>query len=213
MATTPIKRGLGVPHWPAAITLLAIGLGYLLVPDRLRIGPSWLLLAAVIVLLIPLFLARWRGYHDLTHWLGRSATALVTLAVAISAVFLVARLPGSKMSGSELLHEAALIWLINILVFALWYWEIDGGGPRVRRPGYYQSLDFVFPQFQQDTPGAKGWMPGFVDYVFFAFNTSTAFSPTDTTILSQRAKALMMTQSMISLTVLAVLAARAINTL
>lgn len=102
---------------------------------------------------------------------------------------------------------------MNILAFAVWYWEIDGGGPARRHPGRHSSTDFAFPQQQDDDGLVEGWSPGFVDYLFLAFNTSIAFSPTDTLVLSRRAKLLMMAQALISLVVLAVLAARAINTL
>jgi uncharacterized membrane protein len=113
-----------------------------------------------------------------------------------------------------LLQGAALIWVANVLTFAVWYWEIDGGGPARRHRAAHEPTDFLFPQVAAADPElAKGWSPRFVDYVFLAFNTSTAFSPTDTLVLSRRAKALMMIQSLISLLVIAVLAARAINTL
>lgn len=203
-----------VPRWPSALALVVVGVIYLLVPQELRIGPRWLLLAIEGALVVPLLLAHYRDNHLLSHWLGRSMTGLATLAVAISAVFLVTRLPGSKTPGSQLLGSSALIYVCNVLVFALWYWEIDGGGPLLRRRGHYASHDFVFPQFQQDPQGAAlSWIPGIIDYLFLAFNTSTAFSPTDTLVLSPRAKLLMMAQSVISLVVIAVLAARAINTL
>lgn len=204
----------GIKRWQAATALVLVGLIYLALPQRLRVGPPWLVLLIVAVLLVSLLVTHFGGYHRLSHSLGRLATGVVTAAVALSAVFLLTRLPGGKLPGSELLQEAVLIWVANILVFACWYWEIDGGGPRCRRMGSYRSQDFVFPQFQQDPSGpAEPWMPDFLDYLFLAFNTSTAFSPTDTLVLSRRAKVLLMCQSSISLVVIAVLAARAINTL
>jgi hypothetical protein len=203
-----------VPRWPAAIALVAISLMYMALPERLRVGPPWLMLAIVGLLVVVLLLFHQLGNVDASHWLGHAATALVTFAVALSAFFLVTRLPSSKVPGEDLLKQAALIWVANILVFGCWYWEIDGGGPRARRLDSYHSQDFVFPQFQQDpSERLHAWMPHFVDYMFLAFNTSTAFSPTDTLVLSQRAKALMMVQGLISLVVIGVLAARAINTI
>ncbi len=187
---------------------------YAVLPDRLRFGPRFLMLAIVIPLLAGAILTRRRGRHDLTHHIGRLMTGVVTAALIISAIFLVTRLPGGKVPGSELLYQAGLIWVSNILVFALWYWEVDGGGPGARKLGSYRSEDVVFPQYQQDPNGPiVPWMPEFVDYLFLAFNTSTAFSPTDTLVMSRRVKLLMVTQSMISLVVIAVIAARAINTL
>ncbi len=204
----------GVPRWPAVVAAVTMSLLYSVLPSRLRIGPVWLLPVIVFALVTLAAGARRRGYHDLTHKLGLALTLMVTLAVVLSAFLLVARLPGVKMPAADLLRESGLIWLTNILVFALWYWEIDGGGPAMRRRDRHASTDFLFPQMQRrDDGSAQNWAPGLLDYLFLAFNTSTAFSPTDTLVLSPRAKVLMMCQSLISLVVIAVLAARAINTL
>jgi uncharacterized membrane protein len=109
---------------------------------------------------------------------------------------------------------AAPIWISNVVTFAVWYWEIDGGGPAQRRMDAHTSEDFLFPQMaQQDGKQATGWSAGFLDYLFLAFNTSTAFSPTDTAVLSQRAKVLTMVQSLLSLVIVLVLVGWAINTL
>ncbi len=108
---------------------------------------------------------------------------------------------------------AALLWVINVATFAVWYWEIDGGGPAQRRRQEHRSEDFLFPQMNLGDKSARDWSPGFLDYLFLAFNTSTAFSPTDTAVLSRRAKVLMMVQALLSLLILAVLVSRAINAL
>ncbi len=101
-----------------------------------------------------------------------------------------------------------------ILTFALWYRTLDAGGPAKRHPGKHASTDFAFPQQQQDDDGlVEGWSPTFLDYLFVAFNTATAFSPTDTLVLSRRMEVAMMAESAIALVVVAVLAARAINTI
>jgi uncharacterized membrane protein len=110
-----------------------------------------------------------------------------------------------------LLRDAALLWVINVFTFAVWYWEIDGGGPGRRHRSRHRSEDFLFPQ--ASLVDHAGWTPGFLDYLFLAFNTSTAFSPTDTAVLSRRAKGLMMVQALLSLMVLAVLVSRAVNTM
>lgn len=117
------------------------------------------------------------------------------------------------MPALTLLGDAALIWAMNVITFAVWYWEIDGDGPASRRRDRHASEDFLFPQIARDRDEARDWSPGFVDYLFLAFNTSTAFSPTDTAILSRRAKVTTMAQSLISLAVVAVLIGRAVNTL
>jgi uncharacterized membrane protein len=111
------------------------------------------------------------------------------------------------------LRDAALLWVINVVTFAVWYWEVDGGGPAQRRREGYVSEDFLFPQMNFGNKTAHNWSPGFLDYLFLAFNTSTAFSPTDTAFLSQRVKLLMMVQALLSLVILAVLVSRAINAL
>ncbi len=210
----PPARGLGVPIWPAFVALLLIGGLYLSVSERLTLGPPWLPLVAVVALLVPRAVALLRGHHFLTRQLGLILISLLTLAVVASTVFLVGALLGRTLAAAVLLRGAAVVWVANLLTFAVWYWEIDAGGPAARHRHHHASADFVFPQLAASNPApAQGWSPGFVDYLFLAFNTSTAFSPTDTMILSRRAKLLMMLQSLISLVVIAVLAARAINTL
>ena len=212
-----MNRPIAVPaqaRWPAVIALLTVGVADLLLPQRYRIGPPWLLLVVAIALSAPLLFLHSRGLHELSRRFGLVAVVAVNLAIIVNAVLLVVRLPGNQTSGTALLRDAALIWAGNVLAFALWYWELDGGGPGNRRLGSYRSTDFVFPQLQQDPDhAAERWLPEFVDYLFLAFNTSTAFSPTDTLILSRRAKALLMAQSLISLLTIGGLAARAINTL
>ena len=132
------------------------------------------------------------------------------MRLAGSIALLIYRLPKTTV-GSILLRSAGLLWLSNILVFALWYWEIDGGGPAHRHATGCGSTDFAFPQRVLGDADLARWMPDFVDYVFLAFNTNTAFSPTDTMVLGRRAKLMMMYQSVLALTTVVVLVARAIN--
>lgn len=207
-----VGHGQGVPRWPAAVALLATAGIYLLVSDRLTMGPTWLPLAVVVALLVPLTLAWLHGLHHLTRRLALGAIGTVTAAVLTSAGFLVTQLPGGQIPAPTLLLDAALIWVANVLTFTLWYWEVDGGGPAERHRHRHTSTDFVFPQMAA-TGVVEGWSPGFLDYLFLAYNTSTAFSPTDMMVLSRRAKVLMMTQSLTSLLVIGVLVARAIGTL
>jgi uncharacterized membrane protein len=203
----------GVPRWPAVIALLAIGAIYYVVPARLRIGPRWGLLALDVAFAIALYVLRRFGMHIATRRVAIGATVIVTLALTTSAVSLVVRLPSGTETAPQLLRGGGLIWILNILVFAIWYWEIDGGGPGKRQIGHHASTDFVFPQMAFDDEESMTWSPSFFDYLFLAFNTSTAFSPTDTLVLSRLAKILMMCQSLLSLLVISVIVARAINTL
>jgi uncharacterized membrane protein len=200
-------------RWPAAVALLAVGALYAVLSDGLTLGPRAFLLGLVAVLLVPLVTAHLRGSHRLARWLGLVTVGLVTAAVVVSAFSLVSSALGRGASAPALLRDAALLWVINVATFAVWYWEVDGGGPVLRRQKGYRSDDFVFPQTNVPTAAARTWHPGFLDYLFLAFNTSTAFSPTDTAVLSRRAKALMMVQALLSLVILAVLVGRAINAL
>jgi hypothetical protein len=112
-----------------------------------------------------------------------------------------------------LLWDAALTWATNVLTFAVWYWFLDRGGPDRRHGDAPEPPDLAFPQQTAAIPGWEHWTPGLIDYLFVAFNTSMAFSPTDTLILSSRAKVLSMLQAGVSLVVIAMLAARVVNTI
>ncbi len=201
------------PRWEALIASLVIGSAYAILPDTLRLGPRWLLAALIVVLLIPLNGARYAGNYRLVRSLGMILTGLVTAAITASAILLIVRLPSGKTSATHLLRDGALIWGVNILIFAIWYWELDCGGPHARHVKRYTSTDFLFPQFTMPDADETNWAPAFLDYLFLAFNTSAAFSPTDTLVLSRPPKVLMMMQSLISIVVVAVLISRAINTL
>lgn len=143
--------------------------------------------------------------------MGYILLAAVTADMIASLALLISRLPARRDTPGELLIAAIGLWSSNILVFASWYWRLDGGGPNVRdRRKSHESGAFLFPQMQIRT---KDWKPGFIDYLFLAFNTSTAFSPTDVPVLSRWAKVMMMIQSSISLGTIVILAGRAVNIL
>jgi hypothetical protein len=207
------------PRWPAMVALLAVGGLRLSLPESLSAGPDWLLIVVVGVLLIPTAWARQRGKDSLNKLLGYLLSSIVTVDMIWSLGLLVAALPAHRQSPKDLLRSAAALWITNILVFASWYWRLDAGGPRERElRGVHTDGAFLFPQMTLDQQakremGEQCWSPGFVDYLFLAFNTSTAFSPTDCPVLSTWAKLLMMVQSLISLTTVALLAARAVNIL
>ena len=193
--------------------MLAIGALYGVLSDGLTLGPRAFLLGLVAVLLVPLLSAHLRGSHRLARVSGFGVVGLVTVAVVASVFLLVSSSLGGRTSAPTLLQDAALLWVINVVTFAVWYWEIDGGGPAQRNREEHHSEDFLFPQMNHVGKSARDWSPGFLDYLFLAFNTSTAFSPTDTAFLSRRAKVLMMVQALASLLILAVLVSRAVNTL
>lgn len=205
------------PRWPAFVAMLAAGCLYWALPEQLSVGPSWLLLVVIFVLLIPTVASHYGGYHKLARALLFVASALITAAMIASLVFLVQGLPRHTEPPGFLLRSAAALWITNVLVFALWYWKVDAGGPTSRDRARGKSdgglhSSFLFPQMTGATRDPN-WSPQFVDYLFIAFNSSTAFSPTDTAVLSRGAKLAMMLQSLISLSIIALLAARAVNIL
>jgi hypothetical protein len=201
------------------LALLAVGGLRLALPESLSVGPDWLLITIVAVLMIPTEWARLRGLLHLTKILGYVLTSIVTIDMVWSLGLLLAALPGHKQSPQDLLRSAAALWITNILVFASWYWRLDAGGPHAREQrGIHTDGAFLFPQMTLSPERSRemqedSWSPGFVDYLFLAFNTSTAFSPTDSPVLSAWAKLLMMVQALISFATVALLAARAVNIL
>jgi hypothetical protein len=202
------------PRWPAFVAMLAAASVYRALPEPLSLGPGWLLLAVVFVLLIPIVAAHYHGMYKLARILTFMANGAITLAMIASLTFLIQGIPQRREPPQALLRSATALWITNVLVFALWYWKLDAGGPmeRERRHARLES-SFLFPQMLVPDGGGGDWSPHFVDYLFLAFNTSTAFSPTDTAVLSRWAKLGMMLQSLISLTTVALLAARAVNIL
>jgi uncharacterized membrane protein len=139
--------------------------------------------------------------------------ALTTVANVVSLAELIhALLYGTKAGGRSLVYASVPIWLTNVIVFGLWYWELDRGGPSARQRTKHRRPDFLFPQMS--TPGsAPGWTPNFLDYLYTSFTNATAFSPTDTMPLTAWAKLLMMLQSLASLVTVAVVVSRAVNIL
>jgi uncharacterized membrane protein len=218
--TRALRKVRPVAHWQPAVAVVVLAVIFWLVAAELSPHLSLAMAGLLLAVLAAVIVARWRQQNELTRRLALTLAGLVTIVLGASVAFVIAQLVASDFlaqrighspSPSVLLRNAALIWLSNVLVFAFWYWEVDAGGPIARHQGTYSSDDLVFPQRQHE--GADDWMPDFLDYLFLAFNSSTAFSPTDTLILSRRMKGLMMCQSLISLSVLAVVAARAVNAL
>jgi uncharacterized membrane protein len=199
------------PRWPAILAMIAVvGLRFTR-PPALRLGPDWVLAPVVATLLVLASVLHKKGKNRANQILGYILLATVTADMIASLSLLINRLPAHRETPRELLTAAIGIWSSNVLVFASWYWRLDGGGPNAReRRKSHDSGAFLFPQMQMRD---QSWKPGFVDYLFLAFNTSTAFSRSDVPVLSHWAKAMMMTQSSISLGTVIILAARAINIL
>jgi uncharacterized membrane protein len=166
-------------------------------------------------------IAHHRGQYYINRVLTLIAITIITMGLITSLSLLIVGLPKHIEPPEALLRSACALWITNVLVFALWYWRLDAGGPheRDRAAGAIKSY-FLFPQMlMRDSADPKikalysSWSPQFLDYLYLAFNTSTAFSPTDTAVLARGAKVATMLQSLISLTIIALLAARAVNIL
>ena len=200
-----------VPSVAALIAILLTGLLYLALPPNVIIGPNWLLLVVEGAFVVPLIidlLTAWELSHTARRILVLVPLCVSTLALLVGVALLILTLPTDRHA-TNLLRSAALLWFFNIMVFALWYWELDGGGPWKRHLSGHHATDFLFPQ-QAD---GKSWAPQFLDYLFVAFTGATALSPADTYPLTRLAKALMMIEAVLSLTVIVILVARAVNIL
>jgi uncharacterized membrane protein len=200
-----------VPSVTALVGILLTGLLYLVLPPNMIIGPNWLLLVVEGVFVVPLVIdvmTAWNLSHTARRLLVLVPLGLSTLALVVGVALFILTLPADKHA-TNLLRAAALLWSFNILVFALWYWEVDGGGPWERHLSGHRAADFLFPQ--QATGGS--WAPHFLDYLFLAFTAATALSPADTYPLTRPAKMLMMIEAVLSLTLVGILIARAVNIL
>jgi hypothetical protein len=207
------------PRGQALLAVLAIGAIYLALPPNLVLGPVWLLPTLIVILLVPTVLSHRVGRYSLNRTLGMIINGIITLALIGSVILLVRTLPTHRSSPLQLLRSGGLLWLTNVIVFALWYWRLDGGGPTKRhKEKKFGSTSFLFPQMQipQDERAqfaCAHWRPRFVDYLFVAFTQSSTFGPTDSPLLARWAKVLAMIQILISLTIVVLLISRAIGVL
>jgi len=205
------------PLWPALATVVfAIAL-QLLLPPRLTVGPRWLLPALEAALLIGLALASPREVehaHSGRRMAAVGLTALVSAANITSLALLTHYLlhHGSP-NARELIISGALIWLTNVLIFGLWYWQTDRGGPGRRAAGEDGPPDLLFPQMDDDRIQPTDWRPQFIDYLYVSLTNALALSPTDTMPLSPMAKSIMGIQSLVSLVTIGLVVARAVNIL
>jgi hypothetical protein len=207
------------PRWQALLAMAAVGGVYLALPGELVIGPTWLLPTVIAVLLAPTILTHRMERHSFNHALGIVNNGIITVALIGSVSLLVATLASHKEPPLRLLRSGAELWLTNVLVFSLWYWRLDGGGPNVRdKHPEFGSRSFVFPQMQiekseRERFGVERWRPGFVDYLFIAFTQSSTFGPTDAPLLARWAKLLTIVQIFISLSIVILLISRAVGVL
>jgi hypothetical protein len=212
------RRTSGEARWAVSIAVaVAIGL-QLSLPSMLAFPPRWLLPTIGLALLIGLVVANPRRIdHRSTRLRATSIllTGVMSIANAVSAGRLIAHLLNGTATEDAglLLRWGGAIWLANIVVFALWYWELDRGGPAARAEGVREYPDLLFEQMATPNIAPSNWEPQFVDYFYLAFTNATAFSPTDVIPLARWAKMMMLLQSVVSVSTLVLVIARAVNIL
>jgi uncharacterized membrane protein len=203
--------------WPAQLTVLLAIVVQLLLPDRLSAGPGWLVPSLEGALLIGMFVVTpnvIEEEHPRRRRISLGLTAFVSLANIFSLGALTHLLLNHTVSnGRGLIVAGVLIWITNLLIFALWYWEMDRGGPGKRVMGRDGPPDFLFPQMSDDRIEPRDWRPKFIDYLYVSLTNNTAFSPTDTMPLTPMAKSVMGVQGVVSLLTIGLIVSRAVNIL
>ncbi|MDT5018877.1 MAG: hypothetical protein QOD39_5037 [Mycobacterium sp.] len=217
-----------VPSWlrpgdpesrlPALTALITAIVLQLAIPKTYTVVPRWPLIALEILLVVvlvglnPLRLSR---STTIGRWTTYVLLAAITLDNTLSALLLDIRILSGEVSNQPavLLGSGAAIYVTNVIVFGIWYWELDRGGPFARRQGARPYPDFMFPQMTERELAPPNWRPEFMDYLYVSFTNVVAFSPTDTMPMTRWAKAMMSVQSMVSFTTLALVIARAVNVL
>jgi uncharacterized membrane protein len=208
----------GEPRWQVSLAVVAALAMQVTLPGEVVVRPRWLLPAFAALLLAALIVANPRRINRRSPALRAGSMALIgviSLTNAWAALRLVVDLlRGTETSGAaRLLLTGGAIWLTNVITFGLWYWEFDRGGPVGRAHAVRAHPDFLFPQMTSPELAPADWEPAFVDYLYLSFTNAAAFSPTDVLPLSRWAKLTMLVQSTISLSTVALVVARAVNTL
>jgi hypothetical protein len=204
-------------RWPAATAVAVSLVIQTVLPDTVTAGPRYVVPALEALLLIPLMIANptklSRTSRDV-RTLSVTLIALVNVANLTSlALLLHALLKGHVANGHALILAGVGIWFTNTIVFGLWFWELDRGGPMARLSQQHPPPDFFFPQMENPGLAEPRWAPSFIDYLYVSITNATAFSPTDTLPLTVRAKALMALEGIASLATIAIVGARAVNIL
>ena len=222
---SPVQRGRAYPPpgapestWPARLTVIAAIALQLSLPDRLAVSTRYLLPGLEAVLVVGLVVAtprRLESHLAIRRRVTVGLIAVVSSANAISLYLLAHNLLHDKIprNGHALIVAGLLIWLTNFMIFGLWYWEIDRGGPGRRAGGEDGPPDFLFPQMADDSIQPPNWRPHFIDYLYVSLTNAAAFSPTDTMPLSHTAKMVMGLQSIISIVTIGLIISRAVNIL
>ncbi|CAB4875445.1 unannotated protein [freshwater metagenome] len=208
----------GETRWPAAIAMAGALLLQFRLPEKLTIGPRWALPAVEALVLVTLLIVSPTKFDETSRdvrFVSLGLLALLTGANATTLALLMHNLlkSGSSIPGRSLVYSAVSIWLTGVIAYALWYWEIDRGGPSRRCRSDHAAPDFWFAQMENPGVTRTPWTPHFLDYLYVSVTNSSAFSPTDALPLTLRAKALMSAQSLTSLATIVVVGARAVNIL
>jgi uncharacterized membrane protein len=217
-ARAPWRRALlgAGSRWPAFTAAVAIVVGQTLLAGRLQLQPVWLLpgIAAVLLVTSVAFYVSPAKPTRIDRVISVGLAAVLVVANIGSFVLLArAVFLGSALTPTDLLASGVALWVVNVLVFAIVYWELDGGGPEARLERRHDFPDLVFPQQQADQEKLTeaGWEPSFGDYLYVALTNGTAFSPTDAMPYTKRAKLAMGVQSLLSFAIAAIVVARAVN--
>ncbi|HEY4899077.1 MAG TPA: hypothetical protein VIH79_05090 [Candidatus Nanopelagicaceae bacterium] len=207
----------GEHRWPVSFVVAVVIILQYSLPKSLSLGiqPEIVIVEAILTIIIfAISPGRIESHRKSTWWAGVALTGVMTTSNIASAVELVRRLvDGTIKSPTNLLAFGGSIWLTNIVVFSLWYWEFDRGGPGARAEAIDPYPDFLFPQMTDPEYAPATWTPTYFDYLFTSYTNASAFSPTDVMPLTRWAKMLMMLQSAISLITVGLVIARAVNIL
>jgi len=207
----------GDPYWPAQLTVaVVVGLN-LALPERVTVLAPWIVPSVAGILLVTLIVIAPARAAEQLRRVRRFALVLIGL-VSLADVVSLGRLvryliDGGVADAHQLILAGVVLWATNVLLFAVWYWEMDRGGPVTRFQRPEATPDFMFAQMENPQFAHPGWRPGFVDYLYLSLTNATAFSPTDTLPLTQTAKGVMAMQSISALLTIALVVARAVNIL
>ncbi len=205
------------PYWGGQLIIGVAILLDLALADKVTLGPNWLLPGVEALALIGLTMAAPHPRMRDTLLRRRLALTLIAVVTVTNSYALVLLchylLKGGKADGEALIGSGIVLWVTNVLLFGVWYWQLDGGGPTARRRKRKPHPDFLFVQMTEREFAPRGWHPTLIDYLYTSFTNATAFSPTDTMPLTPMAKALMAGQAATALVTVGLVVARAVNIL
>ena len=206
------------PRWPVGLTVM-VAFGLSLLPGRVRVFPPWAVVLIISMVITPMFGVRWSNAKD--RWLRIESIVIAAFLLVscggmildLKDVFVKMVTPPTGLTGLQLLNSSISLWATNVLTFSLLYWRVDRGGTLARAERAQRPPDWIFPREQTDHELLPPWSPTFVDYLYLAYCTATAFTPAEAMPMTSRAKLLMMAEGIIALVTLLAIASRAIGLL